>query len=159
VSEKLPIPSQFTEESIAQGITQKFGDQVKVTSTKKHRVFMVVDASALLALCTEMRDNMEFEQCSCVTAVDMKDRFQVVYHLTSYSNKVTAEIVVDNIDHNNPEVDSISNLWGGANWHEREQYDLMGIIFKGHPKLERLMLPEDYQFYPLRKDFEVGRRV
>jgi NADH-quinone oxidoreductase subunit C len=159
MTEKFPLPSKFTEETIASGLAQKFGDKVKVVSTKKHRVYLNVDKSALLAVCTEMRDVMEFEQCSCVTAVDMKDRFQVVYHLTSYSNKVTAEIVVDNIDHDNPEVDSVAPLWGGANWHEREQYDLMGIVFKGHPRLERIMLPEEYTFHPLRKDFEVGRRV
>lgn len=83
------------------------------------------------------------------------DRFQVVYHITSYVNKITIEIVVD-LPHDNPEVDSITPLWGGANWHEREAYDMFGIIFKNHPKLERILLDEDVQFFPMRKDFKSG---
>jgi NADH-quinone oxidoreductase subunit C len=53
-----------------------------------------------------------------------------------------------------PSVDSVSSIWGGANWQEREAYDLMGIVFKNHPKLERILLPKDVMYHPLRKDFK-----
>ena len=88
----------------------------------------------------------------------MRTFFQVVYHITSYSNRIVIQITVD-LPKETPEVDSISLLYGGANWHERETYDMFGIVFKGHPKMERLLLPQDYQFFPMRKDFEVGRRI
>jgi NADH-quinone oxidoreductase subunit C len=52
-----------------------------------------------------------------------------------------------------PTVDSISSIWGGANWQEREAYDLMGVVFRSHPKLERILLPKDVLYHPLRKDF------
>ena len=69
-----------------------------------------------------------------------------------------AQITVD-VPRDVPEIDSIAPLYGGANWHERETYDMFGIIFKGHPRLERILLPQDYTFFPLRKDYEVGRRI
>ncbi|HOQ25301.1 MAG TPA: NADH-quinone oxidoreductase subunit C, partial [Methanomassiliicoccaceae archaeon] len=60
------------------------------------------------------------------------------------------------LPHDEPVVDSVTPLWGGANWHERETYDMFGIIFKGHPNLKRLLLPEDYKFFPMRKDCSEG---
>ena len=91
-----------------------------------------VDRSVFLELCKKMKDEMEFEHCSSVSGVDMKTTFQVVYHISSYANKIVAQITVD-VPRDDPEVDSIAPLWGGANWHERETYDMFGIIFKGHP--------------------------
>ena len=86
------------------------------------------------------------------------DHFTVVFHLSSYTNHILSEVLVD-IPRDDPTIDSITPLWGGADWHEREAYDLMGVIFKGHPDLRRIMMPEEFKFHPLRKDFVVGRRV
>jgi NADH:ubiquinone oxidoreductase subunit C len=105
-----------------------------------------------------MRDELAFEHASCVTPVDYLDHFTVVYHISSWTDHILAEVQVD-LPRDDPTVDSIAPLWGGANWHEREAYDLMGIVFKGHPDLRRIMLPEEFRFHPLRKDFIVGRRV
>ena len=107
----------------------------------------------------KLKDELDFEHVSCVTGVDMKTHFQTVYHISSYQNKVVTEITVDNISRDQPEVDSIAPMWGGANWHEREAYDMFGIVFKGHPKMERLLLADDFEFFPMRKDFNPGRRM
>jgi NADH-quinone oxidoreductase subunit C len=146
----------YTVEQVKSRISEAFPTAVKFESkVKPRRLFMTADKGSLLKLCMFMKDQLGFNQCSLVTGVDWCDRMQVVYHLTSYSSNITAEIVVD-IPRDNPEIDSITPLWGGANWHEREAYDMFGIVFKDHPKMERLLLPADYTFFPLRKDCKTG---
>lgn len=151
--------ARMNEEQIAQAISDAFKQGITSIEVAPRRVFINVSKDILLELCNKMKDDLGFEHVSCVTGVDMKTHFQVVYHISSYQNKVVVEILADNIDREKPEVDSITPLWGGANWHEREAYDMFGIIFKNHPKMERLLMPEDFQFFPLRKDFNPGRRV
>jgi len=148
----------FTVEQVKRKISETFPTEVRFESKEMpRRLFMSADKDVLFRLCTLMRDQLGFCQCSLVSGVDRCDRFQTVYHITSYDSNITAEIVVD-LPHDNPEVDSVTPLWQGANWHERETYDMFGIIFKGHPNLKRLLLPEDYTFFPMRKDCEAGRR-
>ncbi len=121
--------------------------------------YLTISKDILLPLCTKMKDELGFEHVSSVCGVDTKTAFQTVYHISSYQNKVVAEIVVENISYDQPEVESITPLWGGANWHERETYDMFGIRFLNHPKMERLLLADDFTFFPMRKDYVVGRRV
>jgi len=114
-----------------------------------------VDRSKLLELCRYMSCELTFDHCACVCGTDDGTKLQTVYHIVSYSNNWVAEITVD-LPYDDPRVDSVSLLWGGANWHERETYDMYGIIFDGHPKLERILLPEDYMFFPMRKERPEG---
>ena len=87
--------------------------------------------------------------------VDMyrpEGRFEVIYNLYSLKNKkyVRLKVLVDEED---PVVDTVSSVWPGAGWHERETFDMFGIKFEGHPDLRRMYMPEEYEYYPLRKDF------
>jgi NADH-quinone oxidoreductase subunit C len=86
------------------------------------------------------------------SGVDYKDRIEVVYHLFSYRHRHTAVLKVK-LARDNPEVDTLENLWKSANWMEREIFDLLGVNFKGHSDLRRILMPEDWPGYPLRKDF------
>lgn len=148
----------FTVEQVKSRISEAFPTQVRFDpKVRPRRLFMSADKDSLLGLCSLLKDELGFAQCSLVTGVDRCDKFQTVYHLTSYDSNITVEIVVD-LPHDDPEVDSVTPLWGGANWHEREAYDMYGIIFKGHPKLERLLLPEDYTYFPMRKECQTGGR-
>lgn len=112
-----------------------------------------VQRRELVKLCRYLRDELGFEHLSMISAVEYDDRFEVVYHITSYSQRLLLELIVQT-PKDDPSVDSISSIWGGANWQEREAYDLMGIRFNNHPKLERILLPKDYLYHPLRKDFK-----
>lgn len=149
----------MNEEQIAEAISNTFKEGITSIEVAPRRIFISAGKDILLEMCNKMKNDLAFEHVSCVTGVDMRTHFQVVYHIYSYQNKVTVEILVDNIDRERPEVDSITPLWGGANWHEREAYDMFGIIFKNHPKMERLLMPDDFQFFPLRKDFTPGGRA
>lgn len=89
-----------------------------------------------------------------ITAVDRGERFTVVYQLYSIERGESGCVHVE-LEKQQPSVSSVTALWPGADWMEREVFDLMGIIFEGHPCLERILLDEDYQGHPLRKDFQM----
>ena len=146
--------------TLAKDIADKFPNHVKITKISPNRIFAAVDRLAWLQVATFMKESLGFEHVTSVGGVDWPDQnlMQVVYHITSYANRVTAEMIVD-VPRDSPEVDSIALLWGGANWHERETFDMFGIIFKGHPKLERILTPDGTDYFPYRKDFVGGRRI
>ncbi|NLI74398.1 MAG: NADH-quinone oxidoreductase subunit C [Euryarchaeota archaeon] len=148
----------YSVQEVKEKIVQTFSDVIfDDDKMEVRRLYMTADRSILFELCKFMKNDLGFCHCSLVSGVDRCDRFQTVYHITSYASNITAEIVVD-LPHDEPEVDSITPLWGGANWHERETFDMFGIIFKNHPNLKRLLLPEDYKFFPMRKDCPEGGR-
>lgn len=79
-------------------------------------------------------------------------RFEVVYNLVSLGRRLRVRVKA-RVPEDDPVVDTVTDLWPGAAWHEREAYDMMGIRFQGHPDLRRIYLPEDFEYYPLRKEF------
>ena len=85
-------------------------------------------------------------------------RFAVVYHFFSMAKKHRLRLQVPVEDETSPEVDSLTSLWPGANWLEREVWDMFGIGFRGHPDLKRILMYEEFEGYPLRKDYPVKKR-
>ena len=110
---------------------------------------------------TKMKSDFHFEHCSLITAIDNQPNFELVYHLSCLSgaivtDKLAKAVMLEvhiHLERTNPHIDSVSDLWFGANWHEREAFDLMGIYFVGHPDLRRVLLPEGFAGHPLRKDY------
>jgi NADH-quinone oxidoreductase subunit C len=101
--------------------------------------------------------NLAFTYLSDVTGVDrfpIEPRFELNYHLLSLSRRETLRLRV-RVPGSDPVIDSIVPVWPTANWHEREIFDLFGVRFEGHPDLRRMFLPEDWEGYPLRKDYPV----
>jgi NADH:ubiquinone oxidoreductase subunit C len=122
-------------------------------------VEVVIDRGDLIPVCTYLKDTLGFEHLSCITTVDWKDRFESVYHIENYYNGCMVQVNA-RIPYDDPKIESLTGLWHAANYHEREAWDLMGITFEGHPNLERILLPVDFKFHPLRKSFaqEVDRQ-
>ena len=114
-----------------------------------------VKADALLAVMDYLKNTagLDFDYFSFVTAVDFYQYFEVVYHLTSLKNNHSLFIKTRVYDRANPTVPSVTRLWQGADFQEREVYDLMGIKFAGHPNMKRIVLWEGFPGYPLRKDW------
>jgi NADH-quinone oxidoreductase subunit C len=109
--------------------------------------------------CVLLRDNpaCPFNFLSDVTCVDWfpkEPRFEVIYHLLSISKKERVRLKV-RLEGGNPLIDSVTSVWPGANFFEREVYDLFGVRFIGHPYLRRLLMPEDWEGHPLRRDYPV----
>jgi NADH:ubiquinone oxidoreductase subunit C len=112
-----------------------------------------IERRDLLKACMMLHDQLGFEHISMISAVEYGDRFEIVYHINSYHYRLLLELITTT-PKDDPSVDSVSSVWGGANWQEREAFDLMGIKFNNHPKLERILLPKDFLYHPLRKDFK-----
>jgi len=112
-----------------------------------------VERRDLFKCCTHLKERLGFEHISMISAVEYDDRFEIVYHITCYGSCLLLELITQT-PKDNPTVDSVTSVWGGADWQERESFDLMGIKFANHPNLKRILLPEDYEYHPLRKDFK-----
>lgn len=124
-----------------------------------------VSHEAIHEICDHLKNNDElaFDYLKCLSGMDWSERDSVegddlgiVYHL--YSMEHTHEVCIKiHIPRENPVIDTVSDIWGGANWHEREAFDMFGIKFEGHPYLKRMFCPEDWEGHPLRKDYEVQK--
>lgn len=94
-----------------------------------------------------------FDSLQLLSAVDYKDRLEVVYHLYSMRHRHWLVLKVP-LDRESPTLPTVERVWRGANWHEREAYDMMGIVFEGHSDPRRILCPDDWEGFPLRKDYE-----
>ncbi len=111
----------------------------------------------IAAVCAHLKTACGFERLSGVTAVDRypsEPRFEAVYHLHSVSRNERVRLKC-RLRGDSAEIDSVTLVWRSANWYEREVFDLFGIHFRNHPDLRRIMLPDDWQGHPLRKDYPV----
>jgi NADH-quinone oxidoreductase subunit C len=143
-----------SETEIKELLEAKFGDRVRVTGTETRRVYADVDREVLHDVCVYLHDNLAFEHIMSVTGVDLVSNLRAVYHIDNYDNGCVIELNVD-IPNDDPHVRTISDIWVGGNWHEREAWELFGIVFDGHSKLERLLTPDTYEFFPFRKSYKL----
>ena len=140
-------------DDVTAGVQHEF-PSVTVRKTGPRRVYLTCTRDSIKALCLYLRDCLNFESASSVCGVDLVDNMRVVYHLSNYFTGMMTEITVD-VPNDDPHIDSVALIWEGADWHERETYELFGIIFDGHPKLERLLTPQNYEFFPFRKSYKL----
>ena len=139
-------------------------DPAAIAAAKQDRGELTLEIAPekIVAVCRYLKVQQTFERLSTVTAVDRypaEPRFEVVYHLHSVARNERLRLKC-RLPGGNPEIDSVTSVWRGANWYERETFDLFGIRFLNHPDPRRIMLPEDWEGHPLRKDYPVtGSRV
>jgi NADH-quinone oxidoreductase subunit C len=116
-----------------------------------------VTAATVVEACRTLKEDLNFERLSSVTAVDRypsEPRFEVVYHLQSITRneRLRLKVLLGGED---PQIDSVTGVWRAANWFERETYDMFGIRFRNHPDLRRILMPDDWEGHPLRKDYPI----
>ena len=112
----------------------------------------IVTAADFPAVLRTLKEKEGFDRLGNLTAVDWKDRIEMVYHLYNMEENVKLEVKAA-LDSAAPVIESATALYPGAEFEEREVYDLMGVEFLGHPDLRRILMPDDYPAHPLRKDF------
>lgn len=119
-----------------------------------HGLTFITPVEALLEFLTFLKKDeaLAFDNLMCLTAVDEIERMDVVYHLSSYRHRHLIGVKAP-VKGANPKVPSVTSLWPGANWHEREVYDLFGVVFTGHPDLRRIMMPDEWEGHPMRKQY------
>lgn len=148
-------PTRGPSQRVHQLLAARFGDVVELVDAVDPYT-VVRDGTRFLEIMRFLRENAElqFDFLRSVTGVDYPDQKVIasVYHLYSYE-KGHAHVVKFLCDRERPEVPTVEQLWPTANWFERESYDLLGIVYLGHSDLRRIMLPDDWVGFPLRKDY------
>ena len=116
---------------------------------------LVIARTTVHDVCRHLRDTdgMQFDYLTSLTAVDYIDYFEVVYHLASLTHNHSAVLKARSYGRQDPWVPSVTPVWRGADFQERETWDLLGVRFEGHPNLQRIMMWEGFPGHPLRKDF------
>ena len=134
-----------------------FGVEVTFAESEVPTQFLTAEVSSenVHALISELKNNSDtsFDYMFCQTGIDFPEHIEVLYHLRNTQNN--SEIIVKAIieDRENPSIDSVFDLYKTADFHEREIFDLFGVKFNNHPDLRRILLDDDWEGYPLRKDY------
>ena len=156
-------------ELLNQALADKLGDRVLRSIVAKGELTIVISASDYSSVAYMLRDDpdLRFEQLVDLTGLDYStfagqdfpSRFAVAVHLLSVSHNLRLRLRVHAVDDSFPMLDSVCEVWPGANWFEREAFDLFGIVFSGHPDLRRILTDYGFVGYPFRKDFPVSGYV
>ncbi|MCB2155886.1 NADH-quinone oxidoreductase subunit C [bacterium] len=150
------------KELLQNKLRERFGEKIVEIIEDRGELTLVVERSAVKEVARVLHDDVDFQlnYLSHVTAVDYmalgRDvRFDVVYHMVSVpqGHRLRMRAAVPEDD---PTIDSVCEVWKAANFHERETFDMFGIIFQGHPDLRRILMADDWEGHPLRKDFPLG---
>ncbi|RJP20228.1 MAG: NADH-quinone oxidoreductase subunit C [Candidatus Omnitrophota bacterium] len=142
------LKERFGEETVLEHVVT--GDPAKGLRDP----FILIRCEALPDICEFLKtdERTRFDLLHCISAVDRPEYFESVYHLFSMLLRHWAILKVRTAK-TDPHVPSVARIWPAADWHEREAYDLMGIVYDGHPNLKRILLPDEWEGHPLRKDY------
>ena len=137
----------------------QFADAIEKVVVDRGELTLHVKREKLVEVCMVLRDKLRFEMCLGVNGVHYPDQsgreLHAVYPLLSITHNRRLRIEVSCPD-SDPHIPSVVEVWAGNNWHERETYDMFGIIFDGHPALTRILMPDDWQGHPQRKDYALN---
>ena len=140
-------------ENIFKILKDKFDDSIEISENSD---YIKVDSKDWYNIATLLKENekLKFDYLMCISSYDKGDKktYGVAYNFKSTSLGHYLEVRIEVDDESS--IESVTNLWASADWHEREAYDMMGIKFDNHPNFKRILLPEDWPGYPLRKDFK-----
>ena len=137
------------------GLRSNFGDELLDVYKSTGDTFVRVRPDRIVDITTWLRDERRFIYLSDVIGADRytsDERFEVIYNMFSFKEQVRLLVKVW-LDEENPVIDSVTSVWPAANWFEREVYDMFGVRFNNHPDLRRMYMPEDFRYFPLRKEF------
>ena len=144
-------------QEIVDTLSENFGEKILEVITFRDEKTVLVDLDNLVTILTCSRD-LGFDYLVDISGIDNmgeEPRFEIVYELYSYHHRVYLRVKA-RLSEDDPTVDTVSDLWPTANWHEREIYDMMGIEFRDHPDLRRILMWEGYPYHPLRKEFPLA---
>jgi len=146
----------LTAQAIFEKLQGKFGTAVvELQGEGFNPPFVVVSSGSVKEISRFLKEDpaLSFDSLMCLSGIDYKDRFAVAYHLYSMEHRHTIGVKAM-IPHENPAIPSVDGIWPAAIYQEREAYDLLGIVFEGSCDLHRILLPDDWEGHPLRKDYK-----
>ena len=129
-------------------------DIIELTETASSDSWITINHTNIKQICLFLRDEvgLEFDYFVMLTGMDYVDKLGVVYHLLSLKHNHRL-VLKTHLNRDKPNTFSVERVWKTANWHEREAFDMFGIRFEQHPDLDRILCPDDWNGYPLRKDY------
>ncbi len=143
------------EQTVLQMLKDRFPDIEDMKITLPRRIEFKVSAEKLIETCNILKNEMDYKGVSFISGVDRRTGFDVTYMLFSLSHAPVLVFTVS-LPKNDPSVHTVCGVWRAANWYEREIYDMFGINFENHPDLRRIMLRDDADFFPLRKNYKLN---
>ena len=149
----------MTPKTIADKLSAKFGDKIVASDVEALDPFCQVAPEAIAEVCSFCRDELELDFLHNLTGVDYMDKKKttdelgVVYNLTSSAHPKCWFTLIVRLPREAPSLPSVEDIWRTADWHEREAWDLLGIVFEGHHNLTRILCAEDWEGHALRKDY------
>ena len=144
------------ENEVVKRYKGRFGDAIREAWIDRKQAILVVAREQLVEIAIYSRDDEQFDWLSDLTAVDWpkrEKRFDIVLNMYSFKKNERLRLKVYSAA--DESVPSVQGVWTTANWMEREVYDMFGVVFEGHPELKRILLPDEWQGYPLRKDYDI----
>ena len=152
----------MSAKDLALKLREKFGTVLSEPVEFRGEITLVLsDAAGIRQVCTFAKQELGFDYLVDVSSIDNygdDPRFTVVYHLYGYGHRQHLRLKTS-VSEETPELPTVSDVWRTADWHEREIYDMMGIRFRGHPDLRRILMWEGYPYFPLRKDFPLAGKA
>ena len=145
----------MTNEELISGLKMKFPSAILSSGVYRDEPTITVGRPEIVNVCRFLKDEWKFDSLRDLFGVDMNrpgERFAVVYNLYSLSTHERLRLEVG-VDEKECSVPTVTGVWPCANWYERETYDMFGVSFAGHPDLRRIYMPEEFEYFPLRKDF------
>tara|TARA_R110002126_G_scaffold15320_2_gene63075 strand:+ start:4644 stop:5156 length:513 start_codon:yes stop_codon:yes gene_type:complete len=144
-----------TLQSVVDGLTELFSDTLIEVYQSSGDTFVRVEADSIVEICKYLKEKQHFIFLCDVFGIDRyttNERFEVVYNLMNLRTQTRLFVKV-RAPEENPSVQSVTSVWKSAGWNEREVYDMFGVKFENHPDLRRIFMPEDFEYFPLRKEF------
>ncbi len=152
-------------QTLIDSLNSNFPDSVLDVTTFRNETTFLIKKEIVQEVCLYLKEKFDFKFIVDITAVDYLERkaprYEVVYYLHMFGRDYTENLRIRlkvEVSEEDAKILSVTPVWSGANWLEREVYDLFGIEFIGHPDLRRMLMPEDYDAHPLKKDFDVRNR-
>ncbi|MBI3586682.1 MAG: NADH-quinone oxidoreductase subunit C [Ignavibacteriales bacterium] len=144
-------------QKVIEQLKSRFGESNIEANEFRDELTVVVPKEIIVDVCRFLKDDstLKFDLLADLCGIDMytpAKRFGVIYNLYSLTSHHRIRLKTF-VEEENPKLPTVSTVWATANWHERETYDMFGIIFEGHPDLRRMYLPDEFEHHPLRKDF------
>ena len=156
------LPENLKDRAVAAALAAFDGDAITGGKFDRNELTLEIAPAKIVSVCGFLKYDQKFVRLSAVTGVDRypaEPRFEVVYHLHSIERNERLRLKC-RLPGADPTIESVCSVWRGANWYERETFDLFGIKFTNHPDLRRIMMPDDWEGHPLRKDYPMtGARV
>ncbi|MGR3178341.1 MAG: NADH-quinone oxidoreductase subunit C [Candidatus Anammoxibacter sp.] len=151
------------ENSIVTKVKEKFSDAVIDVQSFRNETTIILKKESIVDVCKFLRDDkaLQFDYLSDLCGVDklaVNNTFEIVYHLYSLTNNNRIRLKAPISDTEKPSISTVTSVWPAANWHEREVYDMFGVVFDEHPDMRRILTPDGFVGHPLRKDYPINKR-